>query len=115
MSDPTTPTPPPPAEATPETATDPAPAAQPPRPRPSWVQVAVAAGALVAVLAIAGLGFALGRVTGGHDDRPGRPDQEQRFDRGPDGFGGPGMMPPGLPPNGTGQGQQPDTDDEDDS
>ena len=64
-----------------------------PRRRPSWVQMAVAVGALIAVLAIAGLGFALGRVTADdHGDLRRGPAPGERFDdRGaPD---GPGMMP----------------------
>jgi hypothetical protein len=95
MSDqtPTTPAapgPPPAAEAPP---------AKEPRPRPSWIQMAVAVGALVAVLAVAAIGFAIGRVTAGDDGDVRRgPMQGERFDgqRGP---GGPGMMPPALPPN----------------
>jgi hypothetical protein len=111
MSDQTpSPTPPPPPEPPP--AAEPAPAAPPP-PRPSWTQVLVAVGAVVAVLMIGGLGFAIGRATAGNDDGHGRIGQEQRFDdRGP---GGPGMMPPGLSPNGQDEQQRPDSSDDDGS
>jgi hypothetical protein len=95
MSD-QTPTTPAPQEPPPAPAAEAAPA-KAPRPRPSWAQVGVATGALVGVLAIAGIGFAIGRATVDDRDLGFRPGQEQRFDqRGP---GGPGMMPPALPPN----------------
>jgi len=97
MSDdtPTTPEParpqPPAAEAAPAKA---------PRPRPSWIQMAVAVGALFAVLAVAGIGFAIGRVTADDDGDIRRgPMQGERFDD-PRGPGGPGMMPPAMPPRG---------------
>jgi hypothetical protein len=87
----------PPAPAEPPAA--PAPESAPAkllRPRPSWQQVLVAVGAFVAVLAIAGIGFAIGRATAVDGDHPGRPGQEQWFDPRPD---GPGFLPPQRPDN----------------
>ena len=73
----------------------PAPAKEPRR-RPSKGQLLVAAGALVTVLAVGSGGFAIGRTTADDGDRPDGPGHGQRFDeRGP---GGPGMMPPAMPP-----------------
>jgi hypothetical protein len=70
--------------------------AKEPRRRPSKGQLLVAAGALVTVLAVGSGGFAIGRTTADDGDRPDGPGHGQRFDdRGP---GGPGMMPPAVPP-----------------
>ena len=76
-------------------APEPAPAKEPRR-RPSKGQLLVAAGALVTVLAVGSGGFAIGRTTADEGGRPDGPGHGQRFDdRGP---GGPGMMPPAVPP-----------------